>query len=455
MQIAGTTINVTAAGSHTVQFWSVDAAGNVEVKKSATFTITVPDTTAPVTTSDAKATYVSSAAINLAATDNVGVTATYFTLDGGSQTSGTTINVTAAGSHTVQFWSVDAAGNVEVKKSATFTITVPLPAGTMTVAAGAAQVTSPDVAIASSVSGAADMRTDPGTGTFGSWMTYTPTTHVTLAGGYGTNLVRVEYRNAGGTLQLIGTIDLIKVVTPVDPPVVPVDPPVVPVDPPVVPTQTVDPTRTVVPTQTVAPVVTLTASTTTLGYGSFGTLRIAVAPASGMSVRIEQRTATNSQWTEVTTTAAGFNGTVQLAVRPLLTTDYRTVLVDSGVVSNSVTVSVKALATVKSSKKTIHRKNSVTMSGKVTTSPTGTAALVGVASVYTDPATTATTASAVLQRNVHGRWITIKRVTVSASGSYHVHIRPLARRRYSYRVRVASSATNAVGVSRTIRIRVR
>jgi hypothetical protein len=284
-------------------------------------------------------------------------------------------------------------------------------------------------------------------------MTYAPTTHVTLAGGYGTNLVRVEYRSVGGTLQLMASIDLIKVVTPVDPPVVPVDPPVVPVDPPVVPTQTVDPTHTVDPTQTVAPVVTLTASTTTLGYGSSGTLRIAVAPMSNMSVRIEQRTATNPQWTEVTTTATGLDGTVQLTVKPLLTTDYRTVLVDTGVVSNTVTVSVKALATVKSSKKTIHRKNSVTMSGKVMTSPSGTAALVGVASAYSAPA--ATKVSAVLQRNVHGRWITIKRVIVSASGSYHVHIRPLARRTYSYRIRVASSATNAVGVSRTIRIRVR
>jgi len=61
----------------------------------------------------------------------------------------------------------------------------------------------------------------------------------------------------------------------------------------------------------------------------------------------------------------------------------------------------------------------------------------------------------VLQRKVHGKWITVKRVTVSARGSYHVHIRPRARGRYSYRIGVAGSATNAAGVSRTIRIRVR
>jgi len=223
----------------------------------------------------------------------------------------------------------------------------------------------------------------------------------------------------------------------------------------VVPAETVDPTHTVDPTQTVAPVVTLAASTTTLGHGSSGTLRIAVAPMSARSVRIEQRTATNSQWAEVTTTATGLNGTVQLTVKPLLTTAYRTVLVDTGVVSNTVTMSVKALATVRSSRTTIRRKNLVIMSGKVTTSPSGTAALVGVASVHRPPAATATRASAVLQRNIHGKWVTVKRVTMSATGSYHVNIRPRVRGRYSYRVRVASSATNAVGVSRTIRIRVR
>jgi len=35
--------------------------------------------------------------------------------------------VTAPGSHTLVFWSVDTAGNIEARKSATFTITVPAP----------------------------------------------------------------------------------------------------------------------------------------------------------------------------------------------------------------------------------------------------------------------------------------------------------------------------------------
>ena len=151
----------------------------------------------------------------------------------------------------------------------------------------------------------------------------------------------------------------------------------------------------------------------------------------------------------------GLNGTAQLAVKPLSTTIYRIVLVDTGVVSNTVTVSVKALATVKSSRTTIRRRNLITVSGKVSTAPSGTAAMVGVASAYSAPVATATRASAMLQRKVHGKWVNVKRVSVSAKGNYLVHIRPAARGTYSYRVRVAGSATNTSGVSRTIRIRVR
>ena len=134
-QVTGTSIATTVLGSHTIEFWSVDVAGNIETPhKTAAFTITAPvpvDTTAPVTTSDAKATYVSSAAIKLTATDaGSGVAATYYRLDGGAQLTGTAVNVTAVGAHTLQFWSVDVAGNVELFKTAAFTITAPVPVDT-------------------------------------------------------------------------------------------------------------------------------------------------------------------------------------------------------------------------------------------------------------------------------------------------------------------------------------
>jgi hypothetical protein len=86
------------------------------------------DSAAPVTTSDAKASYVSSALIKLAATDaGSGVAATYYALDGAAQVAGTSVSVTAPGTHSLAFWSVDVAGNVEARKTVSFTITVPAP----------------------------------------------------------------------------------------------------------------------------------------------------------------------------------------------------------------------------------------------------------------------------------------------------------------------------------------
>ncbi|HEY5482897.1 MAG TPA: hypothetical protein VIK31_03675 [Propionibacteriaceae bacterium] len=132
-QVEGTSLTVTAVGSHTLSFWSVDAAGNVESAKTASFTVTAPaptpapDVIAPTTTSDAAATYVSSAVIKLSATDNVGVAHTYYVLDGAAQVEGTSITATAVGSHTLSFWSVDAAGNVEAATNVTFEVTAPLP----------------------------------------------------------------------------------------------------------------------------------------------------------------------------------------------------------------------------------------------------------------------------------------------------------------------------------------
>jgi hypothetical protein len=132
VQLTGTTINVSGTGSHTIEFWSVDVKGNVETHKTASFTIIVPvpDTTPPTTTSDAVAKYYSVAAVHLTATDNFGgsgVTHTYYILDSSAQAEGTAVNVSAAGSHTLQFWSVDASANVESpRKNASFDVTIPV-----------------------------------------------------------------------------------------------------------------------------------------------------------------------------------------------------------------------------------------------------------------------------------------------------------------------------------------
>lgn len=87
------------------------------------------DTAAPVTTSDVQVSYVSAATINFSATDagGSGVAGTYYILDGGPQIAGASLVVSAPGNHTVEYWSVDNAGNAEPCKSATFSVGIALP----------------------------------------------------------------------------------------------------------------------------------------------------------------------------------------------------------------------------------------------------------------------------------------------------------------------------------------
>ena len=80
------------------------------------------DVTAPVTTSNAPAAAVPpNTTITFSATDTSGsgVAATYYTLDGGAQQTGATVVLSTVGSHTLEFWSMDWAGNVEQKHTAT------------------------------------------------------------------------------------------------------------------------------------------------------------------------------------------------------------------------------------------------------------------------------------------------------------------------------------------------
>jgi hypothetical protein len=157
-QTEGTTVNTSVVGAHTLEFWSVDVSANAETPhKTANFEVTapLPDATAPITTSDAVATYQHSATIHLSATDNVGgsgVAHTYFILDGGTQTEGTTINTSVVGAHTLEFWSIDASGNAEAPHgAANFDVTPDLTAPTTAsnavatyVAAAAIQLTATD-----------------------------------------------------------------------------------------------------------------------------------------------------------------------------------------------------------------------------------------------------------------------------------------------------------------------
>jgi hypothetical protein len=132
----GTVLTVPVAGMHVLEFWSADGVGNAELPhRSVTFTVLGAETTPPTTTSDAKASYVSSATIQLTATDNAGgsgVRTTYYSLDRATPVAGTTVSVQSPGTHTLDLWSVDNAGNEESPhKTVSFTITVPSSQGTI------------------------------------------------------------------------------------------------------------------------------------------------------------------------------------------------------------------------------------------------------------------------------------------------------------------------------------
>jgi len=96
--------------------------------------VSTSDTTPPVTTSDARASYLGTATISITATDGLtgyGVKSTSWTLDGVAG-SGSVATTTVLGDHTLKFSSTDWAGNVEGTTTVPFRVVVPtLPVGTV------------------------------------------------------------------------------------------------------------------------------------------------------------------------------------------------------------------------------------------------------------------------------------------------------------------------------------
>jgi len=132
---APTSVTASAAGTVTFYAWAKDAAGNVSPAKSASVTITLPDTTAPVVgafTLPATSTSLTVPVSSLSATDNVAVTGYLVTTSatapaagatGWSASAQTSVTASAAGTVTFYAWAKDAAGNVSAAKSASVTIT--------------------------------------------------------------------------------------------------------------------------------------------------------------------------------------------------------------------------------------------------------------------------------------------------------------------------------------------
>ena len=121
-QVYNAPFDVSTAGSTTVTYWSVDAAGNIESTHTGYLNI---DATAPVTTAGGlQATDTTGwtnaktpVTVTLAAADTggSGLAATYYRLgsSGAFSTYGGSFTVSAEGSTEVDYYSTDAAGNRE------------------------------------------------------------------------------------------------------------------------------------------------------------------------------------------------------------------------------------------------------------------------------------------------------------------------------------------------------
>ena len=124
--VYGGPVTISAQGYNYIWYFAEDNAGNFS---SPSYEYVDIDTTPPVTAETLAGTisggkYYSDVKVTLAATDNLsGVAHTYYTLDGGSQvTYSGAFTVSAVGSHTVKYWTVDVAGNIEATHTSTFTI---------------------------------------------------------------------------------------------------------------------------------------------------------------------------------------------------------------------------------------------------------------------------------------------------------------------------------------------
>jgi hypothetical protein len=131
---------VGAAGqAHTLSFYSRDNSPLINKEDTQTVEFVVlpletNDTTPPVTVSDIPApippaiypNYNGPAVIHLTSTDEGGVAAVHWSLDGGADQTGTIINVPSPLSgqdlHAISYYAIDRAGNVEAPKMERFTV---------------------------------------------------------------------------------------------------------------------------------------------------------------------------------------------------------------------------------------------------------------------------------------------------------------------------------------------
>lgn len=180
----------------------------------------IQDKTPPITLHDYDgAWHTSDFTITLTATDNEsGVKETYYQINDGTEKAvnadGSPVITSEGANNTLEYWSVDNAGNVE---SSNMLISIKLdktaPTGSITINVGAASTTSSSVTLtlsaADATSGVAQMRFSNDGVTWSSWEGASPTKVWTLTSGDETKTVYYQIRdNAGNTATYSDTIIL-------------------------------------------------------------------------------------------------------------------------------------------------------------------------------------------------------------------------------------------------------
>ncbi len=109
--LSGSSLEVAEDGEHTLEFYSIDVAGNEEAASSIDFKV---DANGPVTGITVDGSTVTLTPVDAAS----GVATTYYRIDGGVwMTYLAPFEVRGEGNHTLEYYSVDAAGNNETVKS--------------------------------------------------------------------------------------------------------------------------------------------------------------------------------------------------------------------------------------------------------------------------------------------------------------------------------------------------
>jgi C1A family cysteine protease len=128
----GGVFHITEDGRHVVEFYSIDYAGNTEALKSVIILI---DMSSPVSSSNLIGTmgsanwYVSEVLVNISASDGIsGVSSIIYRLDESTvENYSGEISISSEGAHTLSYYSVDVAGNIENEQSIQFKIDTSLP----------------------------------------------------------------------------------------------------------------------------------------------------------------------------------------------------------------------------------------------------------------------------------------------------------------------------------------